>query len=472
MDEAIQSKCGLCVAHSLHDVYSYGKDLQHRGREGFGIAAIGPGGIDVLKLKGVVSDAKLKNLLGIFPANRYDLYMLHVRYATQGREDRILEDSHPHVIGGTTSDYGSHIHIRGCESVMIHNGQADLEGIANDEISSNACDTKILLDYYKRHNEFELMKNINGSFVMAIADKSRAEVIIMRDRFGIKPGYMCEKDGKICVASEDSALKNNGGEKTGEDLRPGVIYYLSAQGTIREIPIFNEQPKHCFFEWNYIANVASTIDEVSVHKVRRELGRSLAREFHPKGIDIITYLPECPIVAAETYAEELNRKIEDIFYKLKGERAFQGTTKQDRKDSIKRNLYIYPDKLQEIRGKNIVVVDDSTIRGNNSAHARELLQEAGANKISFINYTSKIGIIGEDRIPRGCLFGVDMPPEDDFVVRTKNKQRNREDWEINRALKMEIYYLSPEGMFQAFERAGMPRKNLCSYCIGGKHPFE
>ncbi len=471
MEEAVQSKCGLCVAHSLHDAYSFIKDLQHRGREAFGIAAIGHGNIDVLKLRGVVSDAKLQNLLTIFPADKYHLYMAHVRYATKGREDKILEDAHPHCIGGNLVDYGNHLHIRNCEAVAVHNGQADLSDILRKD-GSDICDTKVLLDFYKRRNELELMRRVKGSFLLAIADKDRDEVIVMRDRFGIKPGYMCEKDGKVCIASEDTAIKFNGGEPTGRDLTPGTIYYISPNGRSRKVNVLNPRRKNCFFEWNYIANVASIIEGIPVLRVRSELGRSLAKEFAPKDLEILTYLPECPRVAAEAYAEELGIKMEDIFYKLKGERAFQGTTKKDRKDSIRKNLYVYPDKVSVLKGKTVGVIDDSTIRGNNSAHAKELLQSFGAEKIYFMNYTPKIGVIGNDGLARGCLFGVDMPPEDDFVVRTEDGRRNRTDAEINNSLGMDVYFLSRAGMFSAFERAGIKRTNLCSYCIGGNHPFK
>jgi len=471
MEDDVNSKCGIVVANSLHDVYSFIKDLQHRGREAFGIAAIGSGRIDVLKLKGTVGDAKLQNLLKIFPASSYHTYMAHVRYATKGREDRVVQDAHPHTLGGKIVDYGSHIHIRDVDAAIVHNGQACLEGISSFIGNFENCDTPATLDYYWKTNEFDVMRNIPGSYTLAIADKRRPEVIIMRDRFGIKPGYIGEKDGKSCIASENTAIKQNGGEKTGRDMTPGTIYYLYPNGSMRQVKVFDPIPRHCFFEWNYTGDIASTLDEISILKVRRELGKELARESNPADMDILSYIPECPRTSVESYAEESGRIPLDIFYKLKGERSFFGTNKQDRRDSIKNNLFINPAIIHLLEGKVVGLVDDSTIRGNNSLRAKELLLEKGVKKIYLLNYTPKIGIIGEDGIPRGCMFGVDMPPEDDFITRTKDGKRNRTDLEINQELEMNVYFLSIEGMFRAFGRAGIEKNNLCSFCIGGKHPF-
>lgn len=468
-DEIIQSKCGLCVAHTLHDVYSFIKDLQHRGREACGIAAIGDT-IDVIKWAGNVSKVDLVDLHKIFPASKYHTYIAHVRYATKGKEDKILEDAHPHVIGGKIDNRGSHIIIRDCEAAIVHNGQVNFPKKLNP---NSECDTKILLKYYKLKGEQAILKDIPGAYTLAIADKKRNEIIVLRDRTAVKPGCLGLKDGKYCVVSEDVAFRENGARFI-EDLDPGSVYYLAYNGSYRKTKVANPLIRHCFFEWNYVADARSTINGISVLRMRHELGKALAEEFHPNDIDIITYLPRCPENAARSYAKQLCKesKFRPIFYKMRGERAFQGTTKEDRKSSIKSNLHILPNMEKSLKGKTIVCIDDSTIRGNNAKYAKELLDKYGVKKVYFINYTPRIGIIGSDSIPRGCMFGVDMPTDDEFIVRTKDKTANRSDSEISNELGMQIYFLSPEGMFRAFARAGMKREDLCSFCIGGKHPFK
>ena len=471
MGEAIQSKCGICVAHTLHDAYSFIKSLQHRGREACGIFALGKNRIDVIKWKGGVTKVDLVDLHKIFPASLYHTFGAHVRYATKGREDKILEDAHPHVIGGNVDDRGDHIIIRDCDAVAIHNGQVNFPKSLNP---NSECDTKILLKYYMKNKEQSILKNIPGSYVLAIADKKRNEVIVMRDKFAVKPACLGFKDGKYCVASEDIALIENGAIYM-EDLDAGTIYYISDNGGYKKIPLVNQvDKKHCFFEWNYIADAHSMINGISVLKLRQELGKVLAEEFHPKGIDLVTFLPRCPESAARSYAKCLNieSRFKPIFYKLRGERSFQGTTQNDRRNSIVGNLHLLPGTEKSLKGKTVVMIDDSTIRGTNSRHAKELLEKAGAKKVYILNYTPRIGIIGHDGIPRGCLFGVDMPPEDDFVVRTLDKKNNRTDEEISQAIGASVFFLSPTGMFRAFERCGMKRENLCSYCIGGSYPFK
>ena len=91
-------------------------------------------------------------------------------------------------------------------------------------------------------------------------------------------------------------------------------------------------------------------------------------------------------------------------------------------------------------------------------------------KAYLVSYTPPIGIIGDDGVPRGCTFGVDMPPDpppgDEFVA------RNRTVTEVGQAMKMPVVYLSMQGMLKAFERAGLPERDLCTFCIGGRMPYE
>ena len=135
----------MAVTHTLHDAYSFIKSLQHRGREACGIAAIGSI-IDVIKWTGGVGKVDLVDLYKILPAQNYKMFLAHVRYATQGREDRILEDSHPHVIGGETINKEDHIIIKNCDAVIVHNGQIDVNKVFG--FDDGECDTKKILKEY------------------------------------------------------------------------------------------------------------------------------------------------------------------------------------------------------------------------------------------------------------------------------------------------------------------------------------
>lgn len=464
MEEIVQSKCGICVTHTLHDAYSFIKSLQHRGREACGIFAFGKNKIDLIKWKGSVTRVDLADLHKIFPASMYHTYGAHVRYATRGKEGDVLNDAHPHFVGGKIENKGDHMIVRNCDAIIIHNGQVNFK-------DKSKCDTELLLDYYLTYGEKKLLQDIKGSYSLAIADKRKDEVIVMRDRFGIKPACLGFKDGKYCVASESVSLFENGATLI-EDLDSGALYYLTGNGIVKKSLVTNSSQKNCFFEWNYLSNEKSIIDGVSVSKIRQELGKELAKEFSPSDTDIITFLPRCPEPAARSYAKAIKQenKFRSVFYKLRGERAFQGTSKEERSSSIKTNLYLLPEFQESLKDKTVVLIDDSTIRGNNSKHAIALLKKADVKKVYLLNYTPKIGIVGDDGTPRGCLWGVDMPPEDDFIVRSKDNV-NREDKDISREIGAEVFFLSVNGMFRAFERCGIQKENLCTFCIGGSSPF-
>lgn len=463
----IRHNCGFCVAHTLHDAYSFIKSLQHRGREAVGIAFVGDDGIDVIKWIGGVNKIDIDDLYNLFPSEKYHTYLAHVRYATRGRKDKILKDAHPHVIGGVEENKGSHVIITGCDAAIVHNGQVNPDYLGCEKNSSD-CDTKILLQKYTDFGEKEMLKSIPGAYSLAIASKNRRGVVVLRDSAGIKPGALGWKDGKYIVASEDVAFRKNGGQFI-EDLEPGCAYYLSPEGDYRKEKIVASRERHCFFEYNYICNVDSIVDGVSVRRLREMLGVEMAREFKISG-DIVSFLPRCPEVAARKYAEERGIEFAHIFYKLRGERSFLGSTSEERRESISENLQLLPrikgrNTRDFLNGKTLILIDDSTIRGNNSLRAVEILKNTGIKKVYLINYTPKIGIIPSDNIPRGCLYGVDMPPDDNFIA------RGNSDEQISSMIGAEVHFISPEGMFRAFESLGISRDRLCSFCIGGENPF-
>ena len=151
MTEQIRHNCGFCVAHSLQVAYSFTESLQHRGREATGMAAVGYDRIDVVKWKGTVNRFELEDRHKIFPGHHYHTYMGHIRYATKGRKDKILEDAHPHVIGGEIHNKKNHIIISDCEMAIIHNGQVNNEYLkdVDKNLLRTGCDTEALLHFYK-----------------------------------------------------------------------------------------------------------------------------------------------------------------------------------------------------------------------------------------------------------------------------------------------------------------------------------
>ncbi|MGV8151989.1 MAG: hypothetical protein ACP5OG_02830 [Candidatus Nanoarchaeia archaeon] len=464
--ETIEENCGFGVTHTLHDAYSSSKSLQHRGREASAIAGVGYERIDVLKWEGPVTKFDIVDLHKILPSHRYHTYLFHVRYATKGRKDKILEDAHPHTIGGKVLNRGSHIFIENCDAAIVHNGQVNPEYLSSIDSSKlkTGCDSEALLHFIIENSEYGTLKQIPGAYSLAFADKRRRDIVVLRDRHGIKPGVLGFKDGKYAVASEDIAFIENGGESI-EDLDLGSAYYLSPNGSYKKQEIISPDPRYCFFEWNYITHRDSIINERSVEVVRKVLGEYLAKEFNPSDADFVFYAPRCAEVAARSYSKFTKKQFIPLLYKMRSDRSFQGSTLEERANSIEENLHLLPGLENTTKGKTAIIIDDSTIRGNVLKRVKALADEAGLKKLYVANYTPQIGIIGKDGIGRGCVYGVDMPPDDKFISRNKSPEQ------ISKETGLEIYFISPEGMFQAFEKIGVPRKNLCSYCIGGEKPF-
>lgn len=500
MGEIIEDKCGVVLAFSLQDTFEMMKDLQHRGREAAGIAAIGKDRIDVLKWAGEVRRFDREDLHQIFPGDDYFAYMGHVRYATRGQKDlqAILQDAHPHTLGGKVIDNGNHRLVLDCQAAMVHNGQVQLS-LLEDKVSKSilqtGCDTEALLHYYHEAGERELLRNIPGAYTLIIADKSKTDILVLRDPVGIRLGMLGFKDDKFCVASEDVAIRKNGGKVIG-DLVPGAVYYFASNGKYvkdqvipkegikkncleqKELDGYLEQKTAlCFFEFLYLSHPQSVIEGRSVQGLRQLLGKELAKEFKPADADLVTYVPRSPEMAAQQYAEELGTPFVKLFYKLNGERSFMGSTARTRAKSIDENLFLRPNAISAVEGKHVVVIDDSIVRGNVLKRVRKLLmQEAGAAKVTVCSYTPPIGIVGEDGIPRGCEYGVDMPPEDKFISRIIDKEdgrplHNATLEEISRKAGMSVHYLSHKGLAHVFEQVGLPFTKLCSYCIGGKRPY-
>ena len=479
MSDFIGENCGIAVAHSLHDVYSMIEALQHRGKDSCGIMAVSDNAIDIIKWIGRVNDFSVRDLQDILQSrvNGYHTFGAHVRYTTSGAPN--IWQAHPHFIGGRVFDRGSHMIVRGCEAALIHNGQINpiyLDSVDKSKLVT-ACDSEALLHYYKNHGARSLQREIPGAYTLAIADKKAKEVLVMRDRTGIRPGVIGIKDGKFCVASEDISFRKSGASFI-KQLDPGAIYYFDPTGGYsKEKGLVTRSPKNCFFCWNYVADIESVLEGISVNSLRFALGEQLGLEFiaaNPdEQIDFVTFLPHSPEPAAGGFDRAVGKnEFRKVFNKMRDDRSFMGATPESRASSIKKNLYLLSDVEEGcLEGMTGVVIDDSGVRGTNAKHARHLLYDiAKVKKAYYALYTPPIGIIGDDEIPRGCEYGVDMPSRtDNFMARNGAANRTRE--EISEYIGMPVFYISPQGMFKVFERFGLKRDRLCSFCIGGEKPF-
>jgi len=475
--EKVKDNCAIVLSRNLHDGYSMIQSLQHRGREACGLFAFGKS-ITAVKWAGTVRMFDLVDLYRIFDRKEIYWWGFHVRYATRGRKQEILKDAHPHVIGGRVIDNGNHVIIENCDMAIIHNGQVETAGLLqsiNPAELQSGCDSEALLHFYRANGARELLSAIPGAYVLAIADRFTRSVLVMKDRHAVKPGVIGIKDGEYCVASENVAFLKNGARVI-EELEPGSLYRFMPNGEFNREQVVEANRRSCFFEWNYFADLESTINGIPVRIVREALGVALAKQFIPEDADFISYLPRCPETAARSYYRYYQgtggKKLRywDIFYKMRGERSFLGSSSADRKNSINDNLFLNPLCRRTLRGKVIIIIDDSLIRGNAAQRGIEELGRAGAKKVYWLSYTPPIGIRTKKHGLHGCVYGVDMPIEppagDEYLARDRDQE------EISRLMsqagvKVEVIYLTLDNMLSAFASIGLKKQSLCHFCVGG-----
>ena len=453
----IRSKCGIVVTHTLHDAYEALGALQHRGQDTVGIAAKGRYGIDVLRWRGLVSDFSLSNAGKILQG---DLFMGHVRYSTmrEKKESDLFGGAHPRFLGGKKDYRGSHDIVRGASKAIVQNG--NLPGVLYNE---GEIDTDVMLNFYAEQGIEKTIEQFPSAHASAILDIQKDEALVFRDRYGIRPLWIGEKDGRLVVASEDVALWKIGGKPIRE-VRPGEVIDIPPRGIdIKNQQVVKTNTQLCFFEFNYLQSSSSTLDGRNVLDVRYNLGTEVASEFNTDvDLDLVTYIPHAPESMARGCSDAMGIPFMEVFYKQKKRRSFLGPTKKKRAESINNNLFVL-DNI-DLKGKNVFVCDDSLVRFNNAPDAAIKLREKGVEYLVLGLGTPPIGRIVEGK-ERGCLFGVDIPPDDDFAIRRyKNLKEMAEDSDFD-----EIHFISEEAMAKAH---GVSLDERCTYCIGGPNPVS
>jgi glutamine phosphoribosylpyrophosphate amidotransferase len=244
----VRHNCSISVTRTLEDAYGFLKSQDHRGPDASGIGALRSDGlVDVVKWTGPVGVFDIEGLQELFP-DEYSFFFSHGRYATRGSDVPLLDEAHPITIGGEhypdhVQKGGVHRIVRGARAAIIHNGQVPDLGYEDLE---TRVDSEQLLRYYLEHGPERTMLDVTLAYTAVFADKSGLKV--MRDRTGIKPGVLGVKNRQTVIASEDVAIRKNHARVV-ENLKPGTIYELHADGTHTKTFVVRPHPKRCFFEW-------------------------------------------------------------------------------------------------------------------------------------------------------------------------------------------------------------------------------
>jgi len=419
---------------------------QHRGQESAGIAVSDGTNILVYKDLGLVSqvfnEATLTTLHG-------DLAVGHTRYSTTG---------------STTWDNAQPVFkTDGVHSIALgHNGNlvntSELaERVRGAGLATTDSDivTTMIADRTPEAGSIEaaamdVLPELRGAFCFVFMDER--SVFAARDSHGVRPLSIGRLPNGFVVASETCALDIVGATLV-RDVEPGELVRIDDRGLHAQR--FAESPKRslCVFEVVYLARPDSRLRERSVHEARREMGRILARE-HPADADLVIAVPTTGHSAAQGFSEVSGIPYGDGLYKnTYVGRTFIQPSQSLRDRGVKLKLNPLP---ESIRGKRLVVVDDSIVRGTTTKQIVQALREAGAAEV-HIRITCP-------PIQWPCFYGIDMPTRQELIAADLTVDQIRSYVSAD-----SLGYLSLDGMVAA---AGDGKETFCRACFDGEYPIE
>lgn len=378
--------------------------LQHRGQESCGIVVNDDGVFVSHKDLGLVGDVFSNDILSALPSGT--MAVGHVRYGTTGGTNR----NNCQPIEGN--------HQKG-RMALAHNGNLSNAAKLRNELELSGAifhttsDTETIAYIVTRERlnapsiEDALsraMNTLDGAYSLVLM--SPQKLICARDPYGFRPlCYGQTPDGTYIVASESCAIKAVGGEVI-RDVEPGEILVFSKQGVVSRKEHCNQKEKRlCIFEYIYFARPDSVIDGISVHASRVLAGKILAQT-HPIDADIVIGAPDSGLDAALGFSQEskIPYGIGLIKNKYIG-RTFISPGQGARLDSVKIKLSAVE---ESIRGKRVVLIDDSIVRGNTIGRVVQLLRNAGAKEV-HIRISSPMFL-------HPCYYGTDIDSEDHLIA--------------------------------------------------------
>jgi amidophosphoribosyltransferase len=419
---------------------------QHRGQESAGIAVSDDRAILVYKDLGLVSqvfnEATLTTLHG-------DLAIGHTRYSTTG--STTWENAQP-----VFKTDGAHTLALGHNGNLVNTSDlASRVGTNGAATTDSDLVTTLLVNEMTETGGLEeaamrILPSLEGAYCFVMMDER--SVYAARDPYGVRPLSIGRLPNGFVVASETCALDIVGAAFV-RDVEPGELVRFDDRGF--HAARFAESPRRalCIFESVYLARPDSRFDGVSVHESRREMGRILARE-HPIDADMVIAVPTTGHSAAQGYSEVSGIPYGDGLYKNNYVgRTFIQPSQTLRDRGVKLKLNPLPDS---IRGKRLVVIDDSIVRGTTTKQVVATLREAGATQVHLR--------ITCPPLKWPCFYGIDMPTRQELIGADLTV-----DQVSDYVAADSLGYLSLDGMVEA---AGGGKERFCRACFDGEYPIE
>ena len=455
----LREECGVFGVYSTetNDIASttyYGLfALQHRGQESCGIVVNDDGVFKSFKDTGLVNDVFPTNIIA--QLGEGNISVGHVRYGTTGSNDR--SNAQPIVVN----------HIKG-KMALAHNGnlinsgelrrELELEGsifhtTSDTEVISYIITKERLTSGSIEQAVNKAMNKIKGAYSLVIMSPSK--LIAVRDENGFRPlCYGKTADGRYIVASESCALDAVGAEFI-RDVKPGEIVIFDKNGVRTIKDHCDKAPcSLCVFEYIYFARPDSVIDGCSVHTARQRAGAFLALE-HPVWADVVIGVPDSGLDAALGYSKQSGIPYEIGFIKNKYiGRTFIAPGQKSREDKVKIKL----NPIAEVaKGKRIVLIDDSIVRGTTSARIVKLLREAGASEIHMR--------VSAPPFMNPCYYGTDIDSRENLIACKHTVEEIAEIIGVD-----SLGYLSVESVKKIAK--GVHGTGYCTACFDGNYPTK
>lgn len=446
------------------DLYRGMLAIQHRGQDSAGIITYS-GRFHTKKGNGLVSDIfdadnaqRLKGPIGIG----------HTRYPTIGGGRG--EDAQPFFVN---SPFGI---------IMAHNGNVvnytELKKILFDQhhrILNSDNDVEAILNLFAQElaeqktkdlSPEHIFKAVQGVFEKAkgsysvVAYIAEQGMVAFRDPFGIKPlVYGKNEKGPLptyAIASESVSL-NIMNFSDIRNIQPGQVLFIDNHRKVHSQKITAKHHTPCLFEWVYFARPDSFIDDVNVYKCRLVLGRLLAERIKKMNlkIDVVVPVPDSARDAAIEIARKLHLNYREALVKNRYiGRTFIMPSDKNRRRSIKQKLNPIPSEFKE---KNVLLVDDSIVRGNTSRSIIEMVRECGAKKVIFASYSPPL------RFP--CVYGIDMQTHSEFIAAQADA-----DLVAKKIGADKVIYQTLEDLEKAVHQGNRKLTKFCGACFSGDYP--
>lgn len=449
MSDEVKEECGVLGIfngdHLTRNITMGLYALQHRGQESAGFAIANGERVRVRKSMGLVSHLVKEHNLDELSGHAV---IGHVRYSTTGSST--LANAQPILV----SCKWGHLAI-------VHNGNLTNTPEMRDEMEHDGhiflstTDSEVLLHEIARtkadnlHDAIKIAcAKLTGSFCIIFLTKDN--MYVARDAFGFRPMCLGRLNKSWVVASESCAFDLLGADYV-RDIHPGELLTIDHNGLHSEI--FGTRPRkaHCIFEYVYFARPDSLIFEHSCDKIRRRIGRQLAKEC-PVVADIVIAVPDSSTTAALGYAQESKLPFEiGLLRNHYVGRTFIDPTQDVREQKVRLKFNTIDGVL---KGKRVCVVEDSIVRGTTLKLIAKMIREAGATEVHVR--------ISSPPVANPCFYGMDFPTSGELVASSLSPA------EIGKLLNVDsLGYLSVDGLKGA--APGNPN-DYCAACFDGNYP--